>query len=489
MSKLCVTVTGRTMAELRQRRDEVTAADLVELRVDTVSDPSAAAALAGRRLPVIFTCRAAWEGGHFTGSEEERHRVLADAQRLGAEFVDIEWRAGFDDLISAHGGKGVVLSSHDFSGVPADLAARAEDMRRTGAEVIKLAVAATRLSDSLPLLRLSCSTPGPHVFLAMGEAGVPSRLLASRFRSTWAYAGDGVAPGQLPADRLTEEFAFDRAGEHTQVFGVVGQPVMYSLSPAMHNAALRAAGVDAVYVPLPAADFDDFLEFGEAIGLSGASVTAPFKIPALERAFSADDLSWRVGAANTLRRASGGWEARNTDVDGFLEPLCAQYGIGGKRVTLLGAGGAARGVTAGLQSAGARVTIVGRDERRAAEAAASLGASVAPWPPAAGSWDVLVNTTPVGTVPAVDESPLPGGPFTGELVYDLVYNPIDTRLLRDAHAAGCRTIGGLTMLVAQAERQFRWWTARDPSPGVMHAAALRALAARSRVALHATQAP
>ena len=475
-AKLCITVTGRTMAELRRRRDEVTCADLVELRVDTVEDPSAAEALADRRMPVIFTCRAAWEGGSFAGSEEERHRLLADAQRLGADYVDIEARAGFDDLIRARDGQGVIVSLHDFAGVPSDLGARADAMQRTGAEVVKIAVAARSLSDSLALLDCGETFGGRRVLLAMGDAGLPSRVLASRFRSEWTYAGDGVAPGQVPASHLRERFGFDRIKSDTKIFGVVGRPVMHSLSPAMHNAAFRAADVNAVYLPLAASDFADFLRFADAMDLTGASVTAPYKLDAFSWAKHVDDTSRRIGAANTLRRCrSGGWDARNTDVEGFLAPLRSRTQVSGKRVSVLGAGGAARAVVDGLVSAGARVTIVARDQRRAAEVAGALNASIAPWPPEPGSWDLLVNTTPIGTEPDVNESPLPGGPFTGDLVYDLVYNPVQTRLMRDAAAAGCQTIGGLDMLVAQAERQFEWWTGVPAPIDVMRTAALNTL--------------
>ena len=475
IAKLCVTVTGRTMAELRKRRDEVTDADLIELRVDLADDPSAAGALAGRRIPVIFTCRAAWEGGGFKGSEEERHRILAEAQQLGADYVDVEWKAGFDDLVSSDRGRGVVLSMHDFAGVPPDLGDRARSMRSSNAEVVKLAVMAHRLTDCLSLRAMTEPSDGRTVVIAMGDAGLASRVLATRFGSAWTYAGDGVAPGQLPAERLRREFAFDRVSDGNAVYGVVGRPVMHSLSPAMHNAAFEAAGLDAVYVPFAAADFDDFATFANALGIAGVSVTAPFKLAAFELASVRDPISERVGSANTLKRRDGQWSARNTDVAGFLEPLEARLRLAGRRATVLGAGGASRAVVEALASAGAGVTIAARDRRRAADLASHAGASVVDWPPAAGSWDVLINATPLGTAPDVDETPLPGGPFSGELVYDLVYNPLETRFLREARSAGCRTIGGLDMLVAQAERQFEWWTGQRPADGAMRQAALLAL--------------
>jgi 3-dehydroquinate dehydratase / shikimate dehydrogenase len=479
--KLCVTVTGRTMAELRERRDRVTNADLVEVRVDSVQDPSAAGALAGRRLPVIFTCRPTWEGGGFQGSEEERKRILRDAQKLGAEYVDIEWRAGFADLLDESGGHGIVLSMHDFDGIPGDLSARAAAMRATGAAVVKLAVMVSSLSDTLPLRQLGAAARTPTVVIAMGEAGLPTRLLAARFGSCWTYAGDGVAPGQVSASAMLERYAFRSIAERTAIYGVVGRPIAHSISPAIHNAAFRAIDMDAVYVPLAAADFDDFLTFASAMPVEGVSVTAPYKIDAFEHADEADPASRRVGAVNTLRRRGAGWVACNTDIAGFLAPLTAAMPVTDARATVLGAGGAARAVGEALASAGARVTFSARRRDQAEAIAANTGAGVALWPPEPGSWDVLVNATPIGTAPAVDETPLPHGPFTGQLVYDLVYNPPVTRLLRDARLAGCRTIGGLDMLIAQAQRQFEWWTDSRAPARVMRDAALEALATEAEL--------
>ena len=188
---ICATVTASTTAELRRRRDEVVDADLIELRLDSVSDPSVAGALAGRRRMVIVTCRPTWEGGRFAGSEEERKKLLGEALSLGAEYVDVEWRAHFDDLIAQTGGRRIVLSMHDFEGMPPDVAARVQELRATGAEVVKLAVKATRLRDCVPLLELGARA-GRHgglVLVAMGEYGVATRVLARRFGSMWTYAG------------------------------------------------------------------------------------------------------------------------------------------------------------------------------------------------------------------------------------------------------------------------------------------------------------
>lgn len=468
MALLCETVTAGTMADLVAARDRVTAADMVELRLDGVTDPDVPRALAGRRLPVIVTCRAKWEGGRFDGSEEERKAILRQALDLGAEFVDVEWRAAFKDLIAGDRQR-VIVSSHDFGGVPSDIVSRAEAMRTTGAGVIKVAVAPSNLTETLPLLEIG--RKGDAVVIGMGEAGFPTRALAERFGSRWTYAGHGVAPGQVPAERMVFDYAFRRVAQTSRLFGVVSTNAMHSLSPVMHNTAFAATGLDAAYVPFPTMDFADFVTFADAMGIEGISVTIPFKVDALRAAERADSIAMSVGAANTLRRVDGHWEATNTDVAGFLAPLDRERAadLHGARASVLGAGGAARAVMVALRDRGADVTLHARRPEQAAAVVADLGGRVGEWPPR-DSWDLLVNCTPLGGAGKRGESPLPGGPFRGRLVYDLTYGPAPTALLAEAARAGCATIDGLPMLAAQAEKQFEWWTGQRPPAGVMEAA-------------------
>jgi 3-dehydroquinate dehydratase / shikimate dehydrogenase len=476
-AKLCVTVTADTMAELRTRRDSVADADMVELRLDTVKDPSAAAALAGRKKPVIITCRPKSEGGHFNGSEDERRAILSEALSLGAEYVDLEFTGSCADLMERTGGRRVILSHHNFTGMPADIKPLAHAMLASGAEVVKLAATAHSLRDCLTLRAIGKATRVPMALVAMGEAGIASRVLASWMGSCWSYAGDGAAPGQLPVQRMHEEYRFRRIGARTAVYGVLGKPVSHSVSPAMHNAAFRAAHLDAVYLPLAASDFADFEAFADEVNLAGVSVTAPFKVSAFERADECDAVSRRIQSVNTLRRDSGKWLGCNTDVTGFLAPLESTMRLPGVRATILGAGGAARSVSVALASAGVKVTIAARRNDQAQSVAALTGAAITAWPPDPASWDLLVNATPLGTAPGVDASPLPDDYlFHGGVVYDLVYNPPQTKFLGAAARAGCRTIGGLDMLVAQAQAQFEWWTGGRPADRVMRDAALARLA-------------
>jgi 3-dehydroquinate dehydratase/shikimate dehydrogenase len=477
-SLICATVIADSISALREARDAVSRqADLVELRLDALREVDVAAALAGRTGPVLVACHPAWEGGRFAGSEEERCRILADALRLGADYVDIEWRAAFDDLIRARNGRGIVLSLHAFDGIPADLAGKIRAMRATGAETVKVAATARSLRDALVIGNAFRDDDGPHIAIAMGTPGVCTRILAARFGSRWMYAGDLVAPGQVPLAELVGDYRFGSLTDRTAIYGVVGRPIGHSVSPAMHNAAFAALGIDACYLPLEAADADDFVDFARAMGVRGVSVTAPFKRDLMERIDVVDPVAAQVGAINTIRMDEGRWAATNTDVGGFLAPLLTRTLIDGTRASVLGAGGAARGVAIALAHSGAKVTICARDVSRAEKVAALVGGQAASLPPAPGSWDLLVNATPVGTWPEVDASPMAGAPLDGRIVYDLVYNPIRTRLLEDAERAGCETIGGLDMLVAQAQRQCEWWTGRRVATAVMRDAARRRLAA------------
>ncbi|MDH4066292.1 MAG: type I 3-dehydroquinate dehydratase [Acidobacteriota bacterium] len=476
-SQLCITVAAPTMAELRRRRDLASGAGLVEMRLDAVDRPDVAGALEGRRGPVLVTCRPSWEGGAFTGSEQERLSILEGALAAGAEYVDVEWKALTPTFAGGAGRDRLVVSMHEFSGMPDDLEARVDAMSRSGAGTVKVAVMARRLTDCLPLLTLAARRQGPTIALAMGEAGVASRVLAARFGSPWTYAGDDttVAPGQMTARRMLEEFGFDRLGPDTAVYGVLGRPISHSISPALHNAAFRALGSNAVYLPLAADSFDDFTTFAQAMDLRGASVTAPFKGDAFELAGATDEVGRRARSVNTLRRTRNTWTGRNTDLEGFMAPLLARAPLQAARVTVLGAGGVARTVAVGLAAAGARVTVAARRALQAESLAETLGVAAGPWPPRPGSWDILVNATPVGTHPEVDRSPVPAADLDGRLVYDLVYNPPRTRLLVEAARRGCDTLGGLDMLIAQARAQCAWWTGTRPADHTMREAALARL--------------
>lgn len=479
MAQICVTVTGRTMGEVRRARDAASAADVVEVRLDGVERPEVAAALEGRRCPVIVTCRPAWEGGKFDGSEEERERLLLAALRGGAEFVDVELRAGFAaDILRRRRGQGVIASLHRFEPGVGNVVEDLSALRSTGAEVVKLAVAVDSLAETVPLFERGAlaerEAPAgqSHVLIAMGPRGAHTRVLAARLRNRWTYAGDAVAPGQMPASQLLEEFTFRRICRDADLYGVVGSPIAHSLSPAMHNAGFAQAGLNAAYVSLDARDADDFVAFARAMDLRGASVTAPFKVGLVRHADQCERLASEVGAINTLVMTDGKWVGRNTDVDALVAALAERIELTGVRIAVLGAGGAARAAAVGLKHAGAHVQVCARRAEQGAALATALGVELGSFPPAPGSWDALVNTVPGAD--AGQESPMRDAPLDGRIVFDMTYVPEVTPLIAQARAAGRETIGGIEMLIRQAEKQFEAWTGGPPTAGLFKAAATAA---------------
>jgi 3-dehydroquinate dehydratase/shikimate dehydrogenase len=351
-------------------------------------------------------------------------------------------------------------------------------MAASGASLLKIATRANRLSDNLVIaevLRHAARRRQDVCALAMGRVGIPSRVLGPLWGSWMTFAslpgGEPTADGQLPADQLVDLYRVRRIGPDTQIYGVLGRPLAHSLSPRLHNSVFAAQNRDAVYLPLEASDIEDFLRFYEAVPLQGASVTIPFKEEVHARSASLSVDADRTGAVNTVLRRDGFWHGENTDIEGFLRPLRRRAHVGKLRAVVLGAGGAARAVVYALTSNGASVCVVARNPAKGQHLAREFAAEHAPWGQLKGlSWNLLVNATPVGMHPDVEASPVPAEWLTGEWVYDLVYNPRETRLLQDAARRGCRVIGGCEMFLAQAVKQQALWFGAQPPEDVMQAA-------------------
>ena len=335
-----------------RRRDRARRGDMVELRLDTVSDPDVAGALAGRRQPVIVTCRAAWEGGHFRGSEEERHSLLRQALDLGAEYVDVEWRAHFDDLLDGANARRVVLSSHDFDAMPADLSDRARAMRGTGAAVIKIAGHATRLSDCLPLLEVG--RDGGAVSDRDGRGGPRDARAGRAVRLRVDLRRRGEGRGQLSTQSLIDDFRFRSIKPSTEIYGLVGSPIAHSVSPAMHNAAFAQLDRDAVYLPLPATDRGRLRGVRARDGREGRERHDSFQGSAARRRGRRRRARRGIGALNTIRMTGDAGSDATPTRRGFCKPL-DDLGVSlqGRRAAVLGAGGSARAVAVALASRGA----------------------------------------------------------------------------------------------------------------------------------------
>ena len=471
-----------TLDEDLRRVDELRGhIDLVELRADHLRDSEAAAASsfpARAGVPCILTVRRGSDGGRFAGTERDRVSLLRRMAGAGFSYVDLEedLQAPELDAAARNAGARVVRSLHDSAGVPADLARRIAALPRGPGEIARAAVT-PRTCGELARLLDACQGAGarPRLILGMGEVGFPTRVLASKLGSAWCYAApaaEAAAPGDLAFPALEEVYRFRSIGAETRVFGVIGNPVMHSRSPLIHNRGFWALGIDAVYLPFQVPDLQEFWKVADSLRIRGLSVTVPHKTAVLGPGVKGDEGVRAAGACNTLFRAadSGPWSGANTDMEGFLAPLRAAFGgkvPRGLGATVIGAGGAARSVVAALRSAEARVLVLNRTADRARQLAQAFdadfgGLDAAGIEAAAAFADLIVQTTSAGMPPQGEVDPVPALPLSGrQTVYELVYAPAVTPLVRRARAAGCRVIYGRQMLLAQALRQFLLFTGAE----------------------------
>jgi 3-dehydroquinate dehydratase/shikimate dehydrogenase len=465
---------------------------LVELRLDYLQgEVQVKRLLRDRPCPVIMTCRRKSDGGRWEHSEEARLTLLRTAIVEGADYVDLE-----DDVAAGVRRYGVtkrIISHHDFQKTPADLTLLHKRLASMDADIVKIAAMANHPTDNLRMLQMVHASRLPTVGICMGDIGAPTRILGGRCGAPFTYAtfnDDRVlAPGQIGWRQMREMYRYDSITAATRIYGVVADPVGHSLSPVVHNAAIAAAGIDAVYVPfrVPAEQIDEFLSAASRWPLSGLSVTIPHKESVLRHATAVDGLVQSIGAANTLSFTPAGIEAANTDATAAVESLAAalrgdeqpQNGtLGVKTAVVLGGGGAARAVAFGLKQRGVEVTVTSRTADRAKKIAAEVGCKAVEWAarhrmPS----DCVVNATPVGMHPNVDETPYDKEHLRPYMVvFDTVYNPENTLFIKEARSVGCRTVTGVEMFVRQAAIQFRIWHGVEPPQQVMRDALKRATA-------------
>jgi len=490
VTKLCVSLTEKnTDAALAAMRALPAEVDLVEVRVDAMQECDLERLCAGKDRPIIVTNRPQREGGAWGGPEPERLHVLRRAAELGADYVDVELDS-VAELGPLPSGVARIVSYHDFEGMPDDLDGLLRRIREAGADVAKIAVMARDIADVPPVLSLlrRHAAEGPLIALSMGEEGVASRILAGKFAAFLTFAspaaGVGSAPGQVPYDQMLGMYRFRRINPNTAVYGVVANPVAHSMSPAIHNAAFGALGLDAVYLPFKVSDPRRFIEGFEPLDLKGLSVTIPHKEAMLSLMDEVDELARRIGAVNTVRIEDGRRHGSNTDVSaavGSVEAAVRRAGLRMAQCTVLivGGGGAARAFAHGLRSRVDRMIIANRTVERAVRLAQEVGATACGLDEMASLRpDVLVNATSVGMWPHVDATPVPAQMLrAGMVVFDSVYNPMRTRLLREAEEAGATTASGVEWFVNQAVAQFEMWTAREAPRAVMEETIRNRLAA------------
>lgn len=494
--RICAVITEATVEAARAaiRRAE-SCADLFELRLDYLRDfdfgdfERLRPMLENRALPAIITCRAQSEGGQQYIEDFVRLRLLIEGAQRYADYCDIE-AAYYQEAarLSADPSR-LIVSYHDFTQTPGDLNLIYDRVTALPAAVHKIVTRASSITDSLAifdLLARAASQGRSFISMAMGEAGVITRILGPAFGSFLTYGalftGKESAAGQPSCEELKDLYRVHQITQQTAITGVVGCPVAHSASPAMHNTAFTELGLDFVYLPFEVDDIGQF--FARLVSpctrelnwnLKGLSITIPHKTRALPFLDELNKTAQSIGAVNTVVLSGGRLYGHNTDVPGAMEPLEKVTSLEGERCCVIGAGGAARAVVFGLLERGARVSIFARDPEKAKQTLKSFEVEVLPIGSlASAEARILINTTPVGLRGhSEDASPVPADILRGqEIVYDLVYNPLQTRLLMEAQDAGSKTISGLDMLVAQAALQFELWTGQKPPIESMRKAAL-----------------
>ena len=500
-ARICIPLSAKTFGELERLAERaVSVADMIEFRLDCLDEQELINAHENIRrviqrlsVPVIITFRPSEEGGYRDISLEQRRQFWERLEPVNA-FFDIE-----EDLCSSRefgltqDWSRVICSHHDFGEVPQQIDDLYERLAATRAGILKIAGYANDTAECLSIFKLLSRAANERrklIALAMGDGGVCTRILGPSLGSFVTYAtleeGTGTAPGQVTAERMKSVFRISEINRHTNIFGLIGSPVMHSISPDIHNAAFEANGIDAVYLPFEVKDLRSFMNrmvhpSSRELDwpLMGLSVTAPHKLDVMQYLDSVEPLAQEIGAVNTVVVDGEAMRGYNTDVVGFIEPLSAAIDLKpGLRVAVLGAGGAANAAVWSLKQKEAEVVLFARDVHKGRSLAQRFDASCESLNSASfAEFDVVINATPLGSSGArANETAAIADQLRGvRLAYDLVYNPIETRFMREAKDAGCKTLGGLDMLVAQAKLQFKLWTGRDAPASVMREAALRGL--------------
>ncbi len=493
---ICVTIGRGRHASLREEWEAASkaGAQLVELRVDCLRrDPDLKRILKDRPTPLVFTARRSIDGGLWRGNEEKRQQLLREAIALGVDYVDLE-----NDIagnVRRYGSTKRIVSYHNLKTTPADLADIASQCADCDPDVVKLATSASNLADAARVLRLGINAKHPTVTIAMGELGTFTRILNAKFGAPFTYAGFNperiFAPGMLNFPVVKKDYFYDQINAETEVYGVLGDPIGHSLSPAIHNAAFRHLGLNKVLVPfqVPRGELATFFRELEFLGIKGCSVTIPHKedvIPLLQHKENAVE---RTGSCNTVAlNDKGELTGYNTDYRAAMDSLEEAMGksddpnapspLIDKQVLILGAGGVARSMAFGVAHRGASVTITNRHDERATSLAEEVGCRTVGWSLRATTLtDVIINCTPVGMHPNVDDTPLPPSAFQRPsiVVFDTIYHPENTMMLKLARERGCTTLTGADMFVRQAALQFKIYTGQDAPADLMKSTLKRKL--------------
>ncbi|EFJ08617.1 hypothetical protein SELMODRAFT_269650 [Selaginella moellendorffii] len=500
---LCAPLVAESVEEMLHqiKAAKASGADVVELRVDYINSFQPRVDLPrlieGRVLPVIITYRPNWEGGLYEGDEAARVAALSLAIELQADFIDVELQVA-EDFIASQSSKRsssstrIIVSNHNYHTTPSseEIGRLVARMQATGADIIKFVTTANNVVDSANVFRVLAHTQlslkVPTIALVMGQKGLISRLLSPKFGGFLTFgtlsSGKESAPGQPTLTDLVRTYRLREMDCDTRVYGIIGNPVGHSKGPYLHNPAFEAIGYNAVYLPFLVDNLAEFLSVYSAPDFGGFSVTIPFKEDALKCCDEVESSAKAIGAVNTIiRRADGKFVGYNTDCEAAISAIedgvreSGYHGsqpLSGKLCVVIGAGGAGKALAFGAKHRGARVVIANRNFERAKVLAESVGAeaisleTLSSFQPENGM--ILANSTSVGMQPNVQDTPIPKAALKGySVVFDAVYTPLETRLLREAKESGAVVVSGLEMFIRQAIGQFELFTGQPAPKSVM----------------------
>jgi 3-dehydroquinate dehydratase/shikimate dehydrogenase len=482
IGKVCVAIIGSTAAEMLEKASTVVKeTPFLEFRLDYLEKPLLALPkfkhffTDNTAATGIATCRRATNGGKFAGNVAAEIEVLSKAAAAGFHIVDVELesveamkKGELQNLRDT--GVALIISHHDFAATK-DLEGIYKRIVPFQPDFIKIVPTAKTLVDNVTLMRFieRMEDHSNIIGICMGDAGIISRVLGVRAGSAFTFAaatvGEETGPGQIAARTLIETYRIEQVDAATKVYGVAGNPIRSSLSPIMMNTAFRRETVNAVYLALQANKLSDLLKLVDEIPIQGISVTMPLKQEIMAHLEKTDPLSAKIGACNTVLRAQDGkLYGFNTDVAGITGPLEKRLSLRGAKVLVLGAGGAARAAVFGLRDKGAEVFILNRTSETAQKLARQSGSKTIK-KDAVGktTFDVIINATPIGMAGIKAPQLLEAKDLNTKLVFDLVYNPLETPLLRMARQKGIPIVTGIEMFVQQGARQFEIFTGK-PAP-------------------------
>jgi len=496
LPKVCLALSGDTIDDMLAIAESMARDNpFLEFRLDYLKQPLAALPKIHRFLEThqyvtaIGTCRRAENGGRFKGSLASQLEVLTKAHATGCQIVDLEIQSALkakrEAIARLRSRAGLIVSFHDFRATR-NLDETLEKMLKVPADFYKVVSTATTLSDNVTMMKFSQTQSDKHALigLCMGEQGIISRVLSVRAGSVFTFGAVSAdlktAPGQISAGDLRSIYRIDQVDAATRVYGVAGDPVEHSLSPVIMNTALRRENVNGVYLPLHAKTLKDLMRCVREIPLHGLSVTMPYKQSILAHLDNTDAHTTKIGACNTVVRGQDGkLYGFNTDAAGVVRPLEQRLSIENAKVLVLGAGGAARAAVFGLKERGAEIWILNRTSVKGQKLARQAKARTIKRADLRKiAFDVIINATPVGMGNTRD-CPLKDEEIQSRVVFDMVYDPVETHLLQVARAKGIAVIPGVEMFVQQAARQFEIWTGKPAPAGDMLRAVTIALQDRA----------